>query len=443
MRKGDAGLRPGRPGSGQTFWMFVLRIAGVVLSTGVTVLLARALQPEKFGAYAFVLSIVTIASIPATIGLRQTVTREIAYAMANGDPAYRAWVWGWAMRMAAWSTVLIASGIGFWAVLAMNDPAFQRHLLIAVAILVLLPVPQIFSGALQGLGQIVQSQLPEFILRPGLLLALLLVFGAGLAPGGLSVSMVLIFLAAAVAGEGLASAWLLGKQPGAGLGATTAAHGPFASRSLTVSAISFGAIASVQLINSNLDILMLGVLQGGAGVGIYRAANAITMLVSFGLVVVTTVITPQIAGLHARQNRQALQALVTQSARRIALWALFGALTLAFGGRFILELLFGTSYAGGYGALAILALGQFANALFGPVALILNMTGNERLTLIGVTLSVVVNAALNIVLIPRLGILGAAIATAASLFLWNLLLAVALKQRTGFDSTMFGVRGSA
>lgn len=427
---------------GQTRRMFALRMVGVVLSAGVTVVVARSLQPENFGTYAFVLSIITVASIPATIGLRQTVTRETAYGVANDDSAYPAQVWIWALRTAAWTTALVASGIGAWALFAVNDTDFLRHLLIGIVILFLLPAPQILGGALQGLGRVVQSQLPEFIFRPALLLALVLVFGMWIAPGDLSVSMVLIFFAAAVAVEGIASAWFLGIGAAARLRTSTAKSKPVASRSLAVSAISFGAIASVQLINNNLDILMLGVLEGDSGVGIYRAATAITILVSFGLVVVNTVITPQIVGLHAKQHRQALQALVTRSARTIALWALAGALGIAIGGRLILDVLFGAAYSGGYGVLTILALGQFANAIFGPVALILNMTGNERLTLIGVTLSVIVNAALNLALIPRFGIEGAAIATAVSLILWNLLLVIALKRRTGLNSTVFGFQRS-
>jgi O-antigen/teichoic acid export membrane protein len=63
------------------------------------------------------------------------------------------------------------------------------------------------------------------------------------------------------------------------------------------------------------------------------------------------------------------------------------------------------------------------------------MTGNERETVKGVGISTVINVVLNIALIPRYGSVGAAVATAASIVIWNLLLFRAVWVRLGIRST--------
>ena len=312
--------------------------------------------------------------------------------------------------------------------------------LIGAATLCLLPLPRVLSGALQGLGRVDLSQIPEHVIRPLLMLGLVGAIWAAAAPGPIAVSTMLVIFAAALAFDGLMSAVLLLRVHPVRLRGVLRQQRNAPRRALTLSAVSFGAIASAHVVNANLDVVMLGLMRPQADAGIYKAASVLSELVAFGLGAINAVILPQIASLHAKGDRAALQALVSRSAMWITAFALVSALGLVLAGSFILPLIFGAGYSGGYAALVILALGQFANAAFGPVALVLNMTGNENLTLIGLTLSILANAVLNAVLIPRFGIEGAAIATATTLLVWNLLLVVALKRRTGIGSTILSAR---
>jgi len=86
--------------------------------------------------------------------------------------------------------------------------------------------------------------------------------------------------------------------------------------------------------------------------------------------------------------------------------------------------LFGSSFTAGANALSILSLGQFVNALTGSVGYMLLMCGHEkslRNTLIGAAL---LNVMLNVTLIPRYGIIGAAVAGATSNVWMNISCAV-------------------
>jgi O-antigen/teichoic acid export membrane protein len=89
--------------------------------------------------------------------------------------------------------------------------------------------------------------------------------------------------------------------------------------------------------------------------------------------------------------------------------------------RWILAL-FGSGFTSGSTSLAILAGGQFVNVVTGSVGFILMMCGYEKLmrnTILGIAL---LNMLLNFLLIPWFGVNGAAIATAVSLALMNLIL---------------------
>jgi O-antigen/teichoic acid export membrane protein len=71
-------------------------------------------------------------------------------------------------------------------------------------------------------------------------------------------------------------------------------------------------------------------------------------------------------------------------------------------------------------ALIILCVGQLFNAFSGPVGIILQMTGNQKIYQNILFVAAVINITLNISLIKDYGINGVAFATAISLSFWNI-----------------------
>ncbi len=417
---------------------FIARAGGVVLSVLATSLAARLLLPEKFGQYALMVSLLTILSVPSTLGLRQLVTRETAYSKAHGEFWRATAVWIWSLRLALFVSAIFAIGVVGWSYFASTESEVRWQFVVCAGMLLLTPVAKIISGVLQGLGKVVSSQITEVIARPFFMSGILLIAMAMFEPGTTQVVLVLGFMCIAIAAEAGMGVLLLGKKEVSNFFRPYThyqlQHGD--SRKLLFAAISFGAIGGVQIINSNLDILMIGALMGSLETGLYRAATSLAGIASFGLVVVNLVIMPKVAALHKSGDKKEMQDLLFRSVVMITLTALVGGLVLLFGGPLLLSTLFGESYADAYWPLAILAAGQFANAFFGPVALILNMTGLEKLTLLGVSFAAIANVGLNLALIPIYGIEGAAIATSSSLVLWNVALAIILKFKTGLNCTI-------
>jgi len=84
-------------------------------------------------------------------------------------------------------------------------------------------------------------------------------------------------------------------------------------------------------------------------------------------------------------------------------------------------LLFTDAYAIFPQALSILALGTFLHSAYGPVGMTLEAFGNTKLVLVNSLVMVLLNVGLGFLLIPGYGIVGAAIATAATLSISGLI----------------------
>ena len=110
-----------------------------------------------------------------------------------------------------------------------------------------------------------------------------------------------------------------------------------------------------------------------------------------------------------------------------------------FGGLFLT--IFGGDFAVGQSALNVLSITKIFNAACGMQALTLTMTGFEKDVVFGVGAGALLNTLLNLLLIPGLGIMGAAIASTSGMVCWNIILTVRVVQRLGLDTTVLGLFG--
>ncbi len=196
-------------------------------------------------------------------------------------------------------------------------------------------------------------------------------------------------------------------------------------------------VGGLQLMYSYTDILILGLFHENADVGVYRAVGQLGTLVVFGLSAINQMLHPHFSKLYAANELDKLQKIVTYSSLAIFTFAIIPAVVFLFAGEYILRLTFGGDYIVGFIPLAILTMGQLANASFGSVGALLNMTGHEKDAMKGMVYSLGVNFVLAFLLIPTYGMVGAATATAFSLMTWNLILRYYVKKRLNIESIGF------
>jgi O-antigen/teichoic acid export membrane protein len=420
----------------ETLGSMSLKLANVGLAFLSSVLLARLLGPTDYGVYAFVYATISLLSVPSEFGLPTLVARETARGMVNQDYASVQGVWRWSGRATLIISLMLIglSGVVIWL---FKEPLTSQRLitfLCALALVPLIALGDLRGAALNGLQHVMAGQLPEFLLRPGifaLLLAVAALAGDSLFSAPIAMGLY-VFSSAVTFGVGAWLLWRVTPLP------VRKARPRFHGRTWLLSALPMAFIGGMQLIDQQASILLQGVFLPDASIGIYRIASQVAVLASFGLTTINLVLTPRFATLYAQGDLARLQRLVTASARVILAFNLLLTVGFIIWGKSFLALAFGTAYAAGYTPLMILLVGQLINSGAGSVGLLLNMSGHERETARGMTIAAILNVGLNLLLLPRLGINGSAIATSSSLIIWNILLWWVVRKKLGINSLAFG-----
>lgn len=402
----------------------VLKFGSTAIAFGASLIYARALGPHGYGLYAYVFAWAGLLTLPAALGIPEYLIREGGKTL-RAARTLRRWADRWVLLAG------LAAALIMLAAALVPQAAGARFLFVLAAPLPLLnALGYVRQSLLRTRGLVVTSQWPLLILGPGFVLAaigLLWVFRGVVAPFEIIAASTVAAVVVLAVGQ-----YQLRRHAG-GAGETR----PHSIR--LRGALPFMWLGVLFLVNNRIDLIMLGSLRGAHAAGIYAVAARAAELVPFFLGVANLVIAPRIARCYHDGEQELLQRLVAASARRVFLVSAPLALLLLIAAPLLLRFLYGEAFAEGALALRILVGAQLVNVGVGSVGLVLNMTGNEKFTALGVGLGAVLNITLNAVLIPLYGIEGAAIATATSLIAWNLMLWVLVRRRTGLRPSAFGI----
>ncbi len=183
----------------------------------------------------------------------------------------------------------------------------------------------------------------------------------------------------------------------------------------------------------SLGALLLGVFAGDAQVARYRAGSELARLLQYARTQVSSAFVPMAGRYLLRDDRAALQALLTSLSRTLTGGALLFAGALLHLAPPLVDALLGTS--GGpdkeVGFVALLLAGHVVIAAFALAGNTLVLAGRQRLILLSSAAMAAVNLALGLLLIPRWGVTGAALATLAAMTVAMLGQVVALRAALG------------
>ncbi len=169
------------------------------------------------------------------------------------------------------------------------------------------------------------------------------------------------------------------------------------------------------------DILILGYYWSVAEVGIYRAASQTCFLLVIFHNSLNSIFAPMIADLFNRKDLENIRMLFQTATFWSFTLTLPILITMVIASKDIM-FIFGTKFEAGWIVLIILGMGQFINAGTGGVGQMLVMSGHQYRNFFVDLGAVILNIVLNVVLIPKWGILGAAVATSTSIAIANLML---------------------
>lgn len=400
------------------------------------ILLAKLLGPSGYGIYAYVLALVSLLTIPIQMGIPILAVREIAATKARHDWNHMRGLIQRSHQVIALLAVLFVS-IALILLYFFGreiEPVKLRTMLLGLVLVPIISIGALRGGMLRGLRQIIPGQMPEQIIRPGVLLLLLItlyyVSGDAHTPAtAFQFQIIASSIACCVAiyfFRILKPAELAQAQP------------QYKNTQWLKSSIPLGLSAALLVLNNQIDTFLLGTFKTDADVGVYRVAAQMATLVILSLQVVNSILAPHIAHIYAKGDMARLQKLISKSAIVVLAITLPVVLAIIFFGELIIKLAFGPEFAGAYLPLVILCVGQLVNASMCSVVILLNMTGHERETAKIMAFAAALSILLHLAFIPLWGMTGAALATAITMATWNIILCRKVYTHTRIKAFAFG-----
>ncbi|WP_254522230.1 oligosaccharide flippase family protein [Natrinema caseinilyticum] len=373
--------------------------------------MARLLLPEAYGSVALALAVISVATMIAMLGLDEGVTRKVPE--YEDDHSRTRGVVRAGLRLGAVSSLAVAAAIVLSAptigARIFGDPSLTVLLRIGALSIPFMVVGQIALKVTRGFRSARPYAYVYQVLRPAARLVFIGLFvGAGFGAVG------------AVAGQ-MAALVVMGIV---GLAYTYRLLPSWrdvspAGMDRTVLAFSLPLMVTVGMdyLIAYTDTFVIGYLLTADDVGIYNISFQLRGGIVTAVVASGFLLPPVLTRLQVNEQMRELRVVY----RVITKWVVFLTLPVFLAvfvfPQGILVTLFGGGYAEGGPALQVLGLGAIASAAMGSTSQSLIGLGKNRTVLYTTGLSAIVNVVLNVVLIPLLGILGAAIASTTAIVL--------------------------
>ena len=391
-----------------------------VTTVALTVVVTRTLVKDDAGAFFALTSLFLLGETVARAGTGTGLVWSLSRMRALGQRDRIAAVLRVALLPVVGLSVLVA------VVLAVGAPGFARLVggatsgaTAAVLVLaVLLPVTTLSDSVLaatRGFATMLPTVAVDRIGRPLLQLGLV----ALAVQGGSAALLVAAWALPWVVSAAVGWWWLSVLRRRAPSGPPTPAD-----RETWTAFWSFTApraLASVaQLALQRLDIVLISVLIGPAEAAVYTAATRFLVVGQMANQAISTAVQPRLGELLAVEDRPATNALFRTATSWLVLltWPLY-LLCATFGVQLLG--LFGRGYDAGAPVILVLAGAMLVATGCGMVDMVLNMAGRTTWNLANAFLALAVNIAVDLVLIPQIGIMGAAIGWAAAIVVNNVL----------------------
>lgn len=416
--------------------VYAIRLVGAALTYAATIVLARSLGTREFGIYAYIFVVASLMGIAFSCGFNASALRFVASYWSAGRLRRLSGF----LRRSFGATVLLSTvgaAAGIALVCAFRERVDPHYFLPALVGLASVPMWTLLNqlgATARAFGWVQVAYAPEYVLRPLLLVAL---FGALIAWGADADAVAALWAATiACAAAVLVQGGLVFRRlPPQVRGVRPVFH----TRGWFAVSLGFFVIDGLRMLLDNADILLIGKLLDPHSVAVYFAVVRTTSFVAFISFSVMALAVPKFAEIHATGTRTELQRLVTQVIHLMFWPSLVAAGALALAGPFVLTL-FGADFRAGYPALLVVLAGFMLRAALGPVEYLLNMTGHHRDTIRVYAVAAAADVVLNLLLIPMLGIVGAALASQLALLGASVVLCVLVRRRLGLEAFIHPVR---
>jgi len=380
-------------------WLLLAQVATKVLSLPVGIILARSLGPAGKGSLSILQLVAGTSIVIFDFGLSASLTYYAARGEAHGRDAIRL-VLSIALAVVSCLALLYLL-FGQWFALSVLHT--DQQVLVLVAVLAVGPglVGSLTQSFVIGSGSVRRASMVTM----GTLLFQLVAYAAVWALHLLTLPIAVgIWFGATV----IEASVLLALASRVKAVAVAPGLGALIARSWRLGMVMWIA-GTVGFAANRVDMYLLAFFKGTGPVGIYSIAVTFAELVFFIPTALNGVMFPKTAA-----ERETVLPLTLRVCRTV--WPLVALCAAGVFGAAVLlvPFMYGAMFAGAIPALAVLLVGTVPLSLTGAMATYLAGTGHARDWTIAAAGNLTVNVLLNLTLIPRFSILGAAASSAVS-----------------------------
>jgi len=408
-------------------------IIGMFLGLASRIIITRYITPYEYGLLSLALTITGIATTIACLGLPTATPRYIAFYEAKKDKAK---VWQ-TIKMSFSFSFIFSMALFFLAFLfadklavLFKEPEVAPVIKILSFIIPVRAIIGIIVPIFRGLGDVkpkvyFQDIFPYITKIPLVLVVILF----GWAFRGIVYATLFSFVALGF----ISILYYLKKIPHfipSQEKIKPSSSKPLAKELILFSLPLFTAII-LSIVISSTDTLMLGYFKTAKDVGLYRVAYPLARYISLILSAAGFIYFPIATGLYSGNLTSELKKMYSVTTKWVFSVTLPLFFLVFFAPKPTLYFLFGPNYIQAASALRILALGFFIHTFLGLNGQNLIVLGKAKFIMLNNFVVAILNVLLNLQLIPRFGLEGAAFASFVSLSTGNILASCELYKISG------------
>jgi O-antigen/teichoic acid export membrane protein len=410
--------------------VLIAMACAAVLGLVVNGLLARLMTHNEFGAYFLVFSMALFGSQLAVVGMDRGVVRMVSAGIGTDKPGQaraavrHAFVFGAIGSLVVAAVMVIGLG-GFIARHVYHSQLVSGAVVFAAGWLIAMAMQTLLAETFRGFQRFWLASLFS-----GLSVDILSVLVFGFLYFGHrhpTLEQIVLLSIAMISVSLLLGGFLLGRRVRA-LGR----EGHLAGRAM----LSIGWPLLVTniltfMVGTGVDIWILGAYVPRSELALYGSASRLVFFVGAPFIVVSQVVPPIIAELHAQGRKHDLEHSLREVATLAGMPASIVLLAFALFGAPIMGFVYGGFYRQGATVLAILSTARLYAAITGNSGALLMMTGHQKTMMRITAISAVYGVTMDLLLAPRFGAVGVACATASAQVMQNSLQLVFGKRRLG------------
>ncbi|MDO8281330.1 MAG: flippase [Thermodesulfovibrionia bacterium] len=396
---------------------YILQIGGTALGFINQVALARMLGTNGIGEVILALTIVYISGLLAAFGMQGAMMRFVPQYAEKEEKEklkgiiYLTLIFCSLLSIVFAVVILIASK--YIALNVFHAPALLKLLPIVVIALPLNVLNSLIQAILKGYKNTFKALLPHAVISPLVRLVFFLLLSFFEVS---SLYAIVAYILGELIALVLSLTFLFNKMSGTNALYRWNEFKEIIRVGPTMIIATFG-----WFLFSEADIWIVGMYSSTEAVGIYGVAVKMCTFIIFTLYAFSTIMPPIISSLHASGDTKELRRVISESSRWILTSSMPIVLIFILEGDIILKYMYGSEFSSGYIVLVILSLGQLVNAGSGLTGWFLQMTGGHMAFMKITIFWGICNVILNIIFVPRFGIIASAVSTSFTLSMVNIM----------------------